>query len=166
MSWGQACERELFFKIKDQPGMGTGGYQLAMVSWSWNEKMGSNSQSTVLGQSSRHKYWGQFTPKCFKDRTWRVYESDFMFDLSAGSWPKRSLAALWTDHIPSSLPSNPFRELVFLGSLPYITHHSSLSTVSHTSHALSLFLLCGLLLWSPQHREIIFHTMALVHSPI
>lgn len=93
-----------------------------MVSWSWNEKMGFSSQSTVLGQSSRHKYWRQFTPKCFKERTWRVYESDFMFDLSAGSWPKRSLAALWTDHIPSSLRSNPFRELVFLGKLPYITH--------------------------------------------
>lgn len=30
MSWGQACERELFFKIKDQTGMGTGGDQVAM----------------------------------------------------------------------------------------------------------------------------------------
>lgn len=30
MSRGQACERERFFKVKDQAGMGTGGYQLAM----------------------------------------------------------------------------------------------------------------------------------------
>ena len=98
------------------------------VSSRWNEKMGSNSQSIVLGQPSRHKNWGQFTSKCLKDRTWRVYESDFMFDLSAGCWPKRCLAVLWTDHTPSSLPSNPFGELGFLGNLPCIPHHYSLSS--------------------------------------
>lgn len=131
-------------------------------SWSWNEKTGSNSQSTVLGQSCRHKYWGQFTPKSFKDRTWRVYESDFNLTCLQGADPR----GLWQPCEQTiclylflqTLLENSF----ILGNLPCITYHYSLRAVSHVSHALSLFLLYGVLLRTPQHTEFIFHTMALM----
>lgn len=106
---------------------------------------------------------GNSPPKCFKDRTWRVCESDFSLICLQGADPR----GLWQPCEQTiylylflqTLLENSF----ILDNLPCITYHYSLSAVSHAlSHTLSLFLLYGVLLWTPHHTEVIFHTVALV----
>lgn len=113
--------------------------------------------ASLLGTSTE----GNSPPKCFKGRTWGVGESDFNLICLQGADPR----GLWQPCEQTiclylflqTLLENSF----ILGSLPCITHHYSLSAVSRVSHTLSLFLLYGLLLQTPQHIEVIFHTMAL-----
>lgn len=105
---------------------------------------------------------GNLPPKCFKDRAWRVYESGFNLICLQGADPR----GLWqpceqTIYLYVFLQT-PLEDSFILGNLPCITFHYSLSAVSHVSHALSLFLLYGVLLWTPQHTEVIFHTMPLM----
>lgn len=93
---------------------------------------------------------GNSPPKGFKDRTWRVYESGFKLIFLQGADPR----GLWQPCEQTiylylflqTLLENSF----ILGNLPCITYHYSLSAVSHAFHALSLFLLHGMLLWTPQ----------------
>lgn len=105
---------------------------------------------------------GNSPSKRFQDRTWRVYESGFNLICLQGADPR----GLWqpceqTIYLYLFLQTL-LENSIILGNLPCITDHYSLAAVSHASHALSLFLLYGMLLWTPQHIEVIFHTMPLM----